>query len=302
MVIYEALTGQLPYLTGKNLTELCPDAPVAMQELLEQCLKPNPADRPASSVEVYARLQEMNKTIDLSMPSAAAVEALAPTPRAANTDHQAHLVGQPTEIYHTMRRSVVQSFVSKLQNRRLRGVLFALGVIALIMLFKYVIFPGPTPQTPGKAAKILGVAIGDDENAVVEKLQLGDLLLVPAWDGQDRPAYLGHLLAPEDFCLSDDQVKKMHVRKSSNQHTCVLFNEGKVIGLVTMDTSAATLENVRLGEKLGKLTEIYPNLMVGDPDPKNHMRLCRDAANGLGFEIEELKVKTMVLYPPLAGP
>ena len=32
-----------------------------MQDLLDQCLKPNPAERPPSAVEVYLRLQELGK-------------------------------------------------------------------------------------------------------------------------------------------------------------------------------------------------------------------------------------------------
>jgi len=61
VVIHEALTGQMPYVSGKDLTEYCPDATPQLQDLLDQCLKPNPADRPASAIEVYLRLQELGK-------------------------------------------------------------------------------------------------------------------------------------------------------------------------------------------------------------------------------------------------
>ena len=61
VVIHEALTGQLPYVSGKKLCELCPEASPQLQDLLDQCLKPNPAERPASAVEVYLRLQELGK-------------------------------------------------------------------------------------------------------------------------------------------------------------------------------------------------------------------------------------------------
>src|SRR5207248_622384 len=53
MVIHEALTGKLPHVSGKSFQELCPDAPAGLREMLEQCLKPNPDERPASAVEVY---------------------------------------------------------------------------------------------------------------------------------------------------------------------------------------------------------------------------------------------------------
>jgi hypothetical protein len=51
----------MPYVSGKKLTEYCPDASPQLQDLLDQCLKPNPADRPASAIEVYLRLQELGK-------------------------------------------------------------------------------------------------------------------------------------------------------------------------------------------------------------------------------------------------
>ncbi len=61
VVIHEALTGQVPYVSGKKLIDFCPDASPQLQALLDQCLKPNPAERPASAIEVYLRLQELGK-------------------------------------------------------------------------------------------------------------------------------------------------------------------------------------------------------------------------------------------------
>jgi serine/threonine protein kinase len=61
VVIHEALTGHVPYISGKRLTDYCPDASPQLQTLIEQCLKPNPAERPAGAIEVYLRLQELGK-------------------------------------------------------------------------------------------------------------------------------------------------------------------------------------------------------------------------------------------------
>ena len=52
LVIHEALTGQLPYVSGKKLNDLCPKASPALQDLLDRCLKPNPEERPAGAVEL----------------------------------------------------------------------------------------------------------------------------------------------------------------------------------------------------------------------------------------------------------
>jgi serine/threonine-protein kinase len=76
MVIHEALTGQLPFLSGKTLTELCPEAPQALADVLNQCLKPNPNERPASAVEVYLRLQELGKASGILLLPPGAMEKL----------------------------------------------------------------------------------------------------------------------------------------------------------------------------------------------------------------------------------
>jgi serine/threonine protein kinase len=61
MVIHEALTNQLPYVSGQTLAQLCADATPSLEQLLDQCLKPNPNQRPPSAVEVYLRLQELGR-------------------------------------------------------------------------------------------------------------------------------------------------------------------------------------------------------------------------------------------------
>src|SRR5262249_30074515 len=76
LVMHEALTGQLPVLSGKSLTELCPEAPAALADVVNQCLKPNVNDRPASAVEVYLRLQELGKASGILLLPPGAMEKL----------------------------------------------------------------------------------------------------------------------------------------------------------------------------------------------------------------------------------
>src|SRR5437016_14242732 len=77
LVIYEALTGTLPYVSQKKLIEICPDVPAALQEVLNQCLQPNPAERPASAIEVYLRLQEPARASGILLLPPGAMEKLA---------------------------------------------------------------------------------------------------------------------------------------------------------------------------------------------------------------------------------
>jgi serine/threonine protein kinase len=76
MVIHEALTGHLPFVSGKTLQELCPTAPPALAELLHHCLKPNPNERPASAVDVYLRLQDLGKASGILLLPPGAMEKL----------------------------------------------------------------------------------------------------------------------------------------------------------------------------------------------------------------------------------
>jgi serine/threonine-protein kinase len=76
MVVHEALTGHLPHVSGRKLSELCPEAPQAFQELLMHCLQPNPMERPASAVEVYLRLQDLGKASGILLLPPGALEKL----------------------------------------------------------------------------------------------------------------------------------------------------------------------------------------------------------------------------------
>jgi serine/threonine-protein kinase len=94
MVIHEALTGHLPYVTGKTFAELCPEAPPSLSQILEQCLKPNPNERPASAVEVYLRLQELGKASGILLLPPGAMEKLLSTQQQQQRVHE-----QPTLPY-----------------------------------------------------------------------------------------------------------------------------------------------------------------------------------------------------------
>jgi eukaryotic-like serine/threonine-protein kinase len=76
LVVHECLTGRLPYVTDKKLSELCPEATPALQALLEHCLRKDPAERPASAVEVYLRLQELGKASGILLLPPGAMEKL----------------------------------------------------------------------------------------------------------------------------------------------------------------------------------------------------------------------------------
>jgi serine/threonine-protein kinase len=93
MVMHEALTGKLPFITGKPFRELCPDAPPDLGPILEQCLKPNPNERPATAVEVYLRLQELGKASGILLLPPGAMEKLLSERKNTATDPTLTFVG-----------------------------------------------------------------------------------------------------------------------------------------------------------------------------------------------------------------
>jgi serine/threonine protein kinase len=295
LVIHEALTGQLPYVSGKKLTELCPEATPAMQELLEHCLKPSPADRPPSTVEVYLRLQELGKASGILLLPPGAMDELLKRRKSDQTVKSAP-AGDPTVAYagadkpkraQGVRRSVLLW----------GGLLLALAALAAAV--KLLFFSSPPPPPEG----VLGVKLGDAEDDVKARLKLNEYTVqLPAWEGKDRPAYLGHVLKKEDLGLGDKELEQLKVRMSANGLTCVLFHEGKVKALVTTDPAAASPQGVHVNDPMARLLEVYKEQLEQMPlGPRgSHVRGWRYDAAGIGFDVEDGKtVKSVTLYPPI---
>ena len=124
MVIHEALTGHLPYVSGKTLCELCPEASPVLQDLLDQCLRPNPLERPPSAVEVYLRLQELGKASGILLLPPGAMDKLVAARQAA----------EPTTEYTPAD--------ARTRTRRmfLTVMLVLLGVVGIAALVKALFF------------------------------------------------------------------------------------------------------------------------------------------------------------------
>src|SRR5262249_9685836 len=170
LVIHEALTGQLPYVNGKKLCELCPEAPLLLQDVLDQCLKPNPAERPASAVEVYLRLQELGKASGILLMPAGTLDKPIDPRRA----------GEPTVAY----TQPSPPFWRRLR-RRLLGVGIFLAILALVMLLKH-FFAKPVSSDP-RFESLAGVQIDDPQREVVDRLRLSQGAPMNPWATARRP-------------------------------------------------------------------------------------------------------------------
>jgi serine/threonine protein kinase len=296
MVIHEALTGQLPYVSGKKLCELCPDAPLILQDVLDQCLKPNPTERPASAVEVYLRLQELGKASGILLLPAGMLEK----------QIDAQKAGDPTVPY-------IPPPSPRWRRRLLVGVGILLVLFALAMLFKRY-FVKPVPSDP-RFESLAGVQIDDPQREVVDRLHLTQGMPMNPWASARRPSLLAHLLRAEDLALPDDALSRLDVRWNSKGSICAVFFDDKLRALIVQQPYAgATGRGLKIGERNSRVMDIYPEdpsetLVIDVPDqdakvtrPAQKIEVRRYDALGIGFEMHEKKVTAVTLYPAIKNP
>jgi tRNA A-37 threonylcarbamoyl transferase component Bud32 len=289
LVIHEAITGHLPYVSGKRLCELCSEATPGLQDLLEQCLKPNPAERPPSAVEVYLRLQELGKASGILLLPPGALDKLVAS-RQASEPTVAYV---PEAIVHAQR-----------QRRLLMGLAALLVLLVLAGMAKLLFFKSPPVDRQHES--LLGVKIGDPQQEVVDRLNLTKGGPVNPWAAGHAPAYLGNILRLEDLDLPDDALNQLDVQRTSDDRICVIFFDDKVRAVV-----AHRGQTGRGLKVLGSLTQMlyhYPEDEVEDAEVPvrgeagKKIAVHRYRRLGIGFELDRGKVIAITLYPPVTNP
>jgi tRNA A-37 threonylcarbamoyl transferase component Bud32 len=284
VVIHEALTGQMPYFQGKKLCELCPEATPALQELLDQCLKPNPAERPPTAVEVYLRLQELGKASGILLLPPGAMDRLVAARKA----------GEPTVQYRPP-----EDAKSRLKRRLLiaaAAILLILGVTVAVKAIQF--FNAPVkydgPET------LHGVALEDSQDDIGDHLALRKFYVGNPWTLKETKGHLGHILKKEDLRLKDSEVGSLVVQRTADDKVSVLFHQGKVIAVVSRDPYATTAHGLRIGSKVDPMYERYPEGGQSHdevlPDG-THVEVRRYPALGIGFELQHGRIIGMTLYP-----
>jgi hypothetical protein len=299
-VIHEALTGKLPYVSGKTLCELCSEAPPVLQDLLDHCLKQNPEERPAGAIEVYLRLQELGKASGVLLLPPGAMDKLLAA-------RQKELAQEPTVDY-----------VPKPRWRRWLPIaaatlgallLLGLGIWGLIALFS-----GPT-KVPVQEA-LGGITIGATRDDVIarfgkaEREHQGN-----PWRTVDRDC-LGRILQPLDLdadSVQDPRLNSYRMLVYDGGGMCVVLRaDGVVRAMVVHERhKAATARGVDVGNNEGRLVHVYaseaqkvtsiPRNMAtgrGAPPPR---KLYRYDRVGVGFDVLDEKVTAITLYPPMEG-
>jgi tRNA A-37 threonylcarbamoyl transferase component Bud32 len=293
LVIFEALTGKLPYLGGDRLCQLCPEATPALQDLLEQCLRPDPNDRPANVVEVYLRLQELGKASGVLLLPPGTLDRLL-AERKQDTDPNA----QPTA-----------SYLPSTGRRWARQAVLGLGLAVLLagaaFLF-WKLFAPSGPATTGPET-LLGVAIGDPQQEVVDRLHLTKGGPLNPWAGK-RPEYLALALQKDDLHVPDADLPRLEVQRTADDRVCVLFLDGKVRAVVVRAPHhAATARGLKIGAGARDLFRLYeetPSAMSAEEPPtgddaggKNHVEIRKHDTLGIAFELQKGQIVALTLYP-----
>jgi serine/threonine protein kinase len=319
LVIYEALTGHLPFQSGKKkLIELCPDLQEPMQELVDQCLRPDREERPPSAVEVYLRLQELGKASGVLLMPPGAMDRLVQSYR--NKQGGDKKEEPPTVAYPAPK--------SRLFTRR--RLLLGGGGLALLLgglgVGAYFLKPGPTPPKPGEPESLLDVKIGDPLVEVADKLDVHLNSTGNPWGKPPgkkpvyEPKYLvGHILTNDRklLGLSEEDLDKVQLYCNKDGKLAVLFVDSEVRAVVVHKGGhkAATGRGVYLSgitsdifEKYKGVVDLQLNPYKVDPaeeKDKDKDKEIRDfriglaPSLGIGFEVINDEIRCITLFPPV---
>jgi serine/threonine protein kinase len=290
LVIHEAVTGQLPFVSGKSLCELCPEATPTLQELVYQCLKPNPAERPASALEVYLRLQELGKASGILLLPPGALEKIAGLRKAGSGEITVH--SEPTQTRAAAPPRRLPYLLTRGPRRVLIGFAACLALLGAAMLIKTYLFPDK-PPIPSGPEKLLDVQIGDSQDAVEEQLNLHRKVAGKNLWEKDPPLSLARHMW-EKLRFSPEESKRVETLRTSDDKVHVVFLDGKVRAVVLQHPHPGkTGRGVKIGDKDAEVDERYAK---ADFDKKQVVRWYD--ALGVGFEIQDGRVSGIALYPP----
>jgi hypothetical protein len=286
LVIHEALTGQLPYVTGRGFAELCPEASASLKELLDHCLKPNPNERPASAVEVYLRLSELGKASGILLLPPGAMDKLVAA-RKAQEPTVAYLTPAKTQPIWRRRLVVVWGLLAVL----------LLGLVAVLAI-RHALHG--SPDVPDEES-LYGLKIDDDYADAFGRL--GEPF--DKWPGYPTgkdARLLGHVLKPDELGPAAEIITAIWPK----EQVCILFHSPTTIrAIIVRAPRAASARGLQVGASEAHLEQHYPerpNLTTVDlpasaGKPARWIKVYRYDDLGIGFEVEHEKVTGITLYP-----
>jgi serine/threonine protein kinase len=295
LVIFEALTGTLPHQTTKKVVDYCPEAKPALQELLDDCLKPNRDERPATALEAFLRLQAIGKDSGILLMPPGAMETIIAARRGRTGEQPSTVPYEPAPRRRSRRALLV-----------LGGALFVACVGLAAAWFFW-----PTPK-PGPDETLLGVKIGDPQKEVTDRLKLTHSSEGrDPWKSERTKAMLGHVLKPAQLRLTTEEMANLDAYWSDDQKVIALFHGGKLRGLVaTQPHHAATGRGLALLSSYSDIFKKYEETFEQedpvvpkeeDKEGDGHLRILRFDALGLAVQASKvggrMTVTALALYP-----
>ncbi|MFO0877079.1 MAG: protein kinase [Gemmataceae bacterium] len=285
LVLFESLTGQLPYLHGKRLHELCPEVTPAFQELVDQCLQPNPADRPSTALEVYLRLQELGKASGILLLPPGSLDRLVAA-RQANASTVTHVtaVQQPSP-----RRRWLALALAAL-------VLLPLGILGWVYL--------TSSQYPEGPETLHQVHLGEERPAVEKRLGLTREFPGNPWINPRWKEAMGRVLRPDDL-PTEEGMKHLLTMRTPDERITVIFHQDRVVAVISEHRSGKSARGVALNDRIDQVFRRYRNEMAEIKDielPDGHVEVRRYPLLGIGFEVRGDRVESITLFPPHKQP
>jgi hypothetical protein len=278
LLLYEALTGKLPYTNSKRLCDLCPEVTEGFQRLIEDCLKPNPADRPRSALEAYLRLQELGKASGILIMPPGAMDRLLGEKKGEPTA----LTPPPTQHPSLLRRALIA----------LAGIALLVGLAALVRWL------WTEPPYEGEES-LLGLTIGAPDSEAQGKVPSPNIDQGNPWKLGCRNA-LGHVLTPEDLGLTPAELAQVKARWAADDSACILSFRDKVLAVVA-SKNASSARQVKVGSDVNRMEGRYDKGGKAEdivlPDGES-IRVWRFDSLGVGFETRGRYVTAITLYPP----
>ncbi len=287
LLIYEALTGQLPYLHGKKLSELCPEATPGLEELLADCLNPNPDDRPKNAVEMYLRLQDLGKASGVLLLPPGSMNKLIEARRASQ---------EPTVLYVPKEEGK-----SRLKSRLLVGVVVLIAVLGLVALVKG-FWPTPTGYVGGPE-RLHNLRVGSEAtgpNLLGRSTLLRSIRGNP-WERPQTRALMHPALRSEDLGLPAEKLPNLETFYSDDDKLVVLAENEVILAILSTSPDAKSTGGVGLGASVREIERKYKGheFFIGSASHGGQsVELYRFPKLGITFEVRSGSVVAIALYPP----
>ena len=282
LVIFEAITGQLPYVQNKKLTELCPEATPQFQTLLEAMLERMPHDRPKGALEVYLQLQELGKASGVLLLPPGALSRLVASRKSQNS---------------TLTHTTPKAFTPRRKWLIGAGAVALLVVLGLLARWQF----SPTHTSTGPES-LHGIRIGDSADDVAKLVDVQGAEVGNPWRSVRTKDHIGHIVRPEDLDLPAADLDRLSINWVRDHSLHIIYYKEKVVAVLTTQRRDTSSRGIAFNNDSGRVENVYDDQRFEfesiDLLEGGHVEVRRFRALGIGFETIKGKVVGMAIFPP----